>query len=114
MASASRHKMRLLIIAAVLAVSLAGAVWIYLRSAAPGDNSKKSFPTPVDPRLAYQGKFLNIDPSVGYVGSAACFPCHQAIADSYNKHPMARSLLPIADVAAAQTYDKAHNNPFLI
>lgn len=113
MASAGHPKLRLLIIAAVLAVSLGGGVWIYLHSAAPGNHRKKSFPPPVDPRLVYQGKFLNIAPSVGYVGSAACVPCHKTIADSYNKHPMAQSLLPIGAVAAAQTYDKAHNNPFL-
>src|SRR5207245_10953051 len=34
------------------------------------------------------------------------------IAESYRKHPMGRSLAPVATVAAAQCYDKACNNPF--
>jgi tetratricopeptide (TPR) repeat protein len=113
---ACRHNARHLIIAAVLAVGVlaaVGTIWIYLRSAAPSDNEKKSFPPPVDPRLAYQGRFLNIDPSVRYVGSAECFPCHDSIAESYNQHPMARSLMPIGKVEAAKPSDKAHNNPFL-
>ena len=112
MASAGRRKTRLMIIGAALAASAAGAVLIYLHYAVPGDIRTGPFPPPVDPRLAYQGKFLNIDPSVHYVGSAACAPCHASIADTYSKHPMARSLVPIAGASAPPPDDQAHNNPF--
>ena len=110
---AGHRKIRLLIIAVVLVVSATGGVWFYLHSAASGARRKGPFPPPVDPRVAYQGPFLNIAPAVKYVGSAACAPCHEGIAETYNKHPMARSLLPIARVAKAQAYDKAHNDPFI-
>jgi tetratricopeptide (TPR) repeat protein len=112
MASARRHRIRLVLLVAVLAMGVGGAVWIYLHSLFPVDSSKKEFPPPVDPRVAYQGEFLNIDPTVQYVGSAACTPCHESIAESYSKHPMARSLMPVASAGKAQPFE-AHNNPFV-
>ena len=36
--------------------------------------------------------FLNVKPGVGYVGDAACAGCHAAIAESYSRHPMGRSM----------------------
>ncbi len=65
-----------------------------------------------DPRLHYEGPYRNIDPDVGYVGDASCLSCHPKETASFRQHPMGRSLLPIAQVASQQVYDKQHNNPF--
>jgi Flp pilus assembly protein TadD len=54
-------------------------------------------PSP-DPRLTYTGRFLNVHPSVGYVGDAVCGDCHIAETQSYRAHPMGRSLAPIGEV----------------
>src|SRR5579864_7923705 len=67
---------------------------------------------PLDPRLEYSGPFQNVHPEVSYVGGERCAPCHRKIASSYNKHPMARTLQAIADLAPTQLYDTSHNNPF--
>lgn len=66
----------------------------------------------VDPRLSYEGPYRNIHPNVAYVGDASCQSCHPKETASFREHPMGRSLLPIAQVAPQQVYDKAHNNPF--
>lgn len=47
-----------------------------------------------------------------YVGDQACATCHADISRSYRRHPMGRSLTPIADVEESQWYDAAHHNPF--
>jgi hypothetical protein len=67
---------------------------------------------PADPRAAYTGPFQNIHPNVRYVGSGTCAGCHVEITQSFRRHPMGRSLLPIADLAARQRYDEQANNPF--
>jgi hypothetical protein len=67
---------------------------------------------PQDPRLIYQGPFLNIHPEVAYVGDEKCVDCHQDKELSYRKHPMGRSLLPISRVATGQRYDSETHNPF--
>ncbi len=38
----------------------------------------------------------------GFVGSEKCSQCHQAIAETYRSHPMARSLTPVKDLVAAE------------
>ena len=38
----------------------------------------------------------NAQPGVKYVGDSACTRCHAEIADSFRRHPMGRSLAPIA------------------
>lgn len=42
----------------------------------------------------------NTRPGVSFVGDAACESCHGAIADSYGKHPMGRSMAAIGDLPA--------------
>jgi len=74
--------------------------------------SASAEPARVDPRLIYEGPYRNIHPDVGYVGDASCRACHPGETASFREHPMGRSLLPIAQVAPHQLYDKAHNNPF--
>ncbi len=65
-----------------------------------------------DPRRAYAGPYRNINPGVRYVGDAQCAGCHEGIAASYAGHPMARSLVPAADLAGRQRYGSDTHNPF--
>jgi hypothetical protein len=67
---------------------------------------------PPDPRLTYAGPYRNVHPDVPYVGDAECAPCHADICDSYRRHPMSNSLLPIAQVAGQQRYGPEQHNPF--
>jgi Flp pilus assembly protein TadD len=45
--------------------------------------------------------YANTRSKVGYVGDSVCTECHGKIAESYRKHPMGRSLSPIAAAARA-------------
>jgi len=67
---------------------------------------------PEDPRLTYAGPFLNLHPDVAYVGDERCVDCHEEKSRSFRQHPMGRSLLPIARIAARQRYDAEAHNPF--
>jgi Flp pilus assembly protein TadD len=71
-----------------------------------------SWPPAEDPRLSYAGPFLNVRPDVQYVGDGRCAECHAKIAESYRKHPMSRTLTPIAELAPTQDYGGARHNPF--
>ncbi len=89
--------------------------WVLLRPRPPADVPPEPPAAPAfppDPRLAYHGPFHNVSPDVNYVGDAECVRCHQQIAHTYSQHPMGRSLMPIAELADKQPYDKAHNNDF--
>ena len=44
--------------------------------------------------------WLNTRPEVKYVGDAACARCHADIAKTFGRHPMGRSLAPIASAPA--------------
>jgi hypothetical protein len=90
----------------VLAVAAGLAVWLMRRNPAPAGHSSN------DPRRSYTGPYRNIDPDVAYVGDAHCAPCHHDKEESYRRHPMANTLLPIAQVATAEPLDAAHHNPF--
>jgi tetratricopeptide (TPR) repeat protein len=71
--------------------------------------SARSF---ADPRLTYAGPFRNVRPNVRYVGDARCVKCHRKKAETFARHPMGRSLVPIARLAPHQPYDHQHHNPF--
>jgi hypothetical protein len=78
---------------------------------------KKGEPAPLprsadDPRLSFATPYKNVRPEVQYVDDDLCAGCHVTQAESYRKHPMGRSLAPVATVAAGQRYDKASQNPF--
>jgi Flp pilus assembly protein TadD len=102
---------RVVLVATVLAAVAAAAVWLYPR---PGEERPPAAATdlPPDPRLSYDGPFQNVHPSVRYVGDARCAECHLDVTLPYSDHPMGRSLVPIADLARHQPYDKARHNPF--
>jgi hypothetical protein len=101
--------------AAVVAALAAVGVWWKWRSAAheqpPPDEPPPRVPA-ADPRVTYDGPFLNVRPEVRYVGDEQCVGCHDDIIATYRNHPMARTLAPIEAMATAYPDDKAHNNPF--
>jgi hypothetical protein len=96
---------------ALLAASAVAAavVWVFVWL---GRSSLPPPAQPEDPRVTYGGPYLNVHPEVRYVGDDRCTDCHRDIAESYHKHPMARTLAPIAQLAPSQSYDAAQNNPF--
>jgi hypothetical protein len=93
---------------------LVAAAWLAYRG-----NPVGTIPLPnaaeqdTDPRRAYAGPYLNIDPAVQYVGDSTCGQCHLKIAESYAHHPMGRSLVPATDVIDRQGYGPDTNNPFV-
>jgi tetratricopeptide (TPR) repeat protein len=66
-----------------------------------------------DPRLAFDTRYRNVRPEVHYVGDEACVRCHREMADAYRKHPMARSLAPVAQANPVERYDSHAQNPFV-
>ncbi len=83
----------------VLLIGL-GAVgaWLASRGAPNRSDPVPAAPAaPTDPRRTYTGPYRNIDPDVQYAGDASCVGCHEDIARSYARHPMGRSLAPVAD-----------------
>jgi predicted CXXCH cytochrome family protein len=86
---------------AVAALAAAGlGVWRWLR------------PVPDDPRLSFPTPYRNVRPEVRYVGDAACADCHADVAAAYARHPMSRSLGPVAGVAEVERYGDKAQNPF--
>jgi hypothetical protein len=65
-----------------------------------------------DPRLTYPTPFRNVRPDVQYVGDDACARCHRRESEAFHRHPMGRSVVPIAAVAGTQRYEPALHNPF--
>ena len=98
--------------AALAAVAGVAVVWAVVgRRGRPAPPPPSAPPAP-DARLTYAGPFLNVRPDVRYVGDEACDDCHHDLTLSYHKHPMARTLMPIARLAPSQSYDASVNNPF--
>jgi hypothetical protein len=69
-------------------------------------------PPAEDPRLTIATRYLNVKPSVKYVGDAACAGCHRKISDSFHQHPMGRSLAPVTAATPSERYDTEAHNPF--
>jgi tetratricopeptide (TPR) repeat protein len=65
-----------------------------------------------DPRLVFETPYRNVRPEVRYVGDEACARCHRDAADGYRKHPMARSLAPVAQADPVERYGARAQNPF--
>jgi predicted CXXCH cytochrome family protein len=65
-----------------------------------------------DPRRTYDTPFRNVRPGVKYVGDDACAECHKDLAAKYHKHPMGRSLAPVADAVPQERFDAENHNPF--
>lgn len=63
-----------------------------------------------DPRVAYEGPYLNIRPDIATVGSAKCAECHASIAEKYAHHPMGMSILPINQQPIGNLADNARTS----
>jgi predicted CXXCH cytochrome family protein len=98
------------LLAAGIGLVLLGSFALWKRDSGPPPASIDIRPT--DPRLQYAGPFQNIHPEVRYVGDARCADCHDDIVRTYHQHPMARSLLPLAETAQQPPLDEGHHNPF--
>jgi hypothetical protein len=100
----------------LLLACLAGTLWWLFhrpRPLVPAPAEDADLGTfPADPRLSYTGPFRNVHPDVQYVSDHLCNDCHQDIARTYSAHPMGRSMVPIASIAASQRYGEAQHNPF--
>ena len=82
----------------LLLVLGAGAVTFVMISDAPQQALKQPpRPTAVAVKPA--------PPPGGFVGSKVCAECHAEIAETYDKHPMARSLGRVADVVDVENFD---------
>src|SRR5690349_14007969 len=92
--------------------ALAGGLVVVFRRNSPTPPEDSPPPAPADPRPAFATPFRNTRPEVAYVRDAVCAECHPEQAQTYANHPMARSVAPLASVAARQRYDTSAHNPF--
>jgi len=74
------------LLAAVLSVVGSWALFLTWRTSPDGNVHLP------DARSVYE----NTRPGVKYLGDAACIRCHAEIAETYRRHPMGRSLTPVA------------------
>lgn len=100
-------KRALLFLACFLLAGSAIAWWVWLR---PGALSSKDA-APPDPRLSYDGPFLNVHPDVRFVGDAKCADCHLDICETYARHPMGCTLSPSRDLTPTQALTAKQNHP---
>ncbi len=114
-----RHAGNLCRLGAAVLVLAGGGLWAWHARTAlvppaprPPDEEVEPAGPAEDPRRTYAGPFRNIGPEVGWTGDEACARCHAGIAASFHRHPMGRSLVPVAAVARSQPGDAAHRNPF--
>jgi hypothetical protein len=56
--------------------------------------------------------YRNTVPGIAYVGDTACAGCHPSQAESYQHHPMGRSLAPVSESKPLERFDTAAHNPF--
>jgi len=80
------RRRRLLLLAAVLSLVGSSTLFLTWRTSPKGDVR----------RVGARSLYENTRPGVKYVGDAACVRCHAEIAETYRRHPMGRSLTPIA------------------
>jgi hypothetical protein len=71
-----------------------------------------SQPAEDDPRRTFATPFRNVRPEVRYVDDESCADCHADHAARYGRHPMGRSLTPVARAEALERYGTESRNPF--
>src|SRR5438477_11517485 len=98
-----------LILAASLVLGLLAASFWFLRYRPA--TSRPSRPVE-DPRLTFATHLENVRPDVQYVGDKVCNDCHPAIGETYRRHPMGRSVAPVARLMPAEHFGKDAQNPF--
>ena len=91
----------ILLFAALLAVACSATAFVSWRRARGLGRQLVS-----EPASAYANTRL----AVNYVGDSACTKCHGKIAETYRRHPMGRSLYPVASAPAVGA-DQAAGRP---
>lgn len=86
-----------------LVLLLWGVAWWWR---GPGLAQRMASPAP------FASPYQNVLPGVQYVGDATCAQCHPGKAASYRRHPMGRSLAPLARSESLERYDESAHNPF--
>ncbi len=66
-----------------------------------------------DPRRTFVTPFRNVRPEVRYVEEHLCADCHAEHASRYRRHPMGRSLAPVAQAETLERYGTDSRNPFV-
>ncbi len=92
----------------LMTIVILGGVWVVAKKWFEG----KGIPETDDPRLTSKTTYRNVRPDVHYVGDAACIRCHREMAEAYHRHPMARSLAPVAQAESVEQYGASAQNPF--
>jgi Tetratricopeptide repeat/Doubled CXXCH motif (Paired_CXXCH_1)/Cytochrome c554 and c-prime len=86
----------------VLGGGAAACYWCFFRTTMPPN-----------PQLTFKTPFLNVRPGVAYVGDTRCADCHPKIAAHFSKHPMGRSMAPVATILDAAKIDPLNHIPFV-
>src|SRR6266446_1509437 len=86
-----------LLLAVLVTLLVSWAVWRQAR------HDSFSY-VPEDPRLTFGTPYRSVRPEVKYVGSAQCASCHPDQAASYRQHPMGRSLAPVGEASALESF----------
>ena len=94
----TRPRVRVLVLAASFLIVGVAGVWTFrqVHRALRGPSAAVEREPGEWPRTPWK----NARPGVSYVGDAACARCHADIAETYRRHPMGRSLTPIATAPA--------------
>ncbi|MFO0808643.1 MAG: multiheme c-type cytochrome [Gemmataceae bacterium] len=69
-------------------------------------------PRKAEPVVHVPSPYLNVDAKVRYVGDDACSVCHATETAMYRKHPMGRSLRPMAESPKQADLVSRPGNPF--
>jgi tetratricopeptide (TPR) repeat protein len=106
---------------AILLASLATIlVCLWMNSPKQGESSRPEQPTEGPKGIAEAGAweallhaspYRNVQPGVAYVSDAYCAECHNDIAESFARHPMGRSLNPVAQANAIEEFTAEARHP---
>src|SRR6516165_8729353 len=103
-----------IILACLLLLLLVAGVWrlVLLRQQKDHATSWSGVAPEPDPRLAYDGPFKNVFPSIKYIGDDRCVACHDDIAETFRLHPMGHSLARLDQVRDEALDEPKYNAPF--
>jgi hypothetical protein len=100
--------------ALVVACGYAFLAWLFPSPTVPPTKPANPPPrtTQPDSTLTVSSPYLNTAPNAQYVGDDVCARCHRSHAETYRRHPMGRSLTPIADTSAQPDHLRQAGTPF--
>src|SRR5437870_3999462 len=96
----------------VVLVAAAVLIALYFRTGLRPEHKDEPILGEKDSRLTFPAPYRNTRPEAAYVSDQTCADCHADKAEAFHKHPMGRSLAPVASVAGEQRYDASVHNPF--